>query len=128
LPATAKQLDPDLASHLAARQEQEPCEVVVLSLVDTRQTKLPAMELALGAQAGKFPVAPQPDYDISKAAEQRMTLAVQQLARQISDPSRPLVGGAQAAGQAVRRPELCQPREAWKVQSSLSGPGWRSSW
>jgi hypothetical protein len=79
LPATAKQLDPDLASYLAARQEQEPCEVVVLSLVDTRQTKLPAMELALGAQAGKFPVAPKPDHDISKAAEQRMTSAVQHL-------------------------------------------------
>jgi hypothetical protein len=53
--------------------------VVVLSLMDTRQTKLPAIELALGAQSGKFPVAPQPDHDINKAAEQRMNLAVRHL-------------------------------------------------
>jgi hypothetical protein len=66
-------------SYLVAKQEQEPCEVVVLSLVDTSQTKLPAMELALGAQAGKFPVAPKPDHDISAAAEHRMDLAVQHL-------------------------------------------------
>ena len=31
--------------------------MVVLSLVDTAQTKLPAMELLPGAQVGKFPVA-----------------------------------------------------------------------
>jgi hypothetical protein len=79
LPAAGEQLDPDLANYLLARQEQEPCEVVVLSLVDTRKTKLPAIELALGAQAGKFPVAPRPDHDISKAAERRMTLTVQRL-------------------------------------------------
>jgi hypothetical protein len=66
-------------NYLVAKQEQEPCEVVVLSLVDTSQTKLPAMELALGAQAGKFPVAPKPDHDISAAAEHRMNLAVQHL-------------------------------------------------
>jgi hypothetical protein len=53
--------------------------VVVLSLVDTSQTKLPAMELALGAQAGKFPVAPKPDHDISAAAEHRMNLSVRHL-------------------------------------------------
>jgi hypothetical protein len=66
-------------SYLVARQEQEPCEVVVLSLVDTSQTKLPAAELVLGAQAGKFPVAPRPDHDISAAAEHRMNLAVRHL-------------------------------------------------
>jgi hypothetical protein len=60
LPAVGEQFSPDLAGYFAARQEQEPCEVAVLSLVDTRQTKLPAIELALGAQAGKFPVAPRP--------------------------------------------------------------------
>lgn len=43
-------------NYLVARQEREPCEVVVLSLADTSQTKLPATELALGAQAGKFPL------------------------------------------------------------------------
>jgi hypothetical protein len=79
LPAAGEQFDPDLASYFAARQEREPCEVAVLSLVDTRQTKLPAIELALGAQAGKFPVAPRPDHDISKAAEQRMNLTVRHL-------------------------------------------------
>jgi hypothetical protein len=66
-------------SYLVAKQEREPCEVVVLSLVDTSQTKLPGMELALGAMAGKFPVAPRPDHDIGAAAEHRMNLAVQRL-------------------------------------------------
>jgi|SRR5215472_4445394 len=66
-------------NYLVAGQEREPCEVVVLSLVDTSQAKLPAMELALGAQAGKFPVAPRPDHDISAAAEHRMNLAVHHL-------------------------------------------------
>jgi hypothetical protein len=51
----------------------------VLSLVDTSQAKLPAMELTLGAVAGKFPVAPKPDHDISAAAEHRMHLAVRHL-------------------------------------------------
>jgi hypothetical protein len=62
-----------------ARQEQEPCEVVVLSLADTGQTKLPAIELLLGASSGKFPVAPQPGHDIGTAAEDRMNLAVRHL-------------------------------------------------
>ncbi len=61
---------------LLAPDEQEPCEVVVLSLVDTGKTKLPTAELLLGAQMGKFPVAPRPDHDISAAAEHRMNLAV----------------------------------------------------
>ena len=67
----------DLApiNHLIARQGEEACEVTVLSLVDTRQTHLSGMELALGAQAGKFPVRPRPDHDISAAAEHRMNLA-----------------------------------------------------
>jgi hypothetical protein len=66
-------------NYLVAKQEQEPCEVVVLSLVDTAQTKLPAMELVLGAQVGKFPVAPRPDHDIAAAAEHRMNLAIRHL-------------------------------------------------
>jgi hypothetical protein len=65
-------------NYLVARQEREPCEVVVLSLV-TDQPKLPAMELLLGAQVGKFPVAPRPDHDISAAAEHRMNLAIRHL-------------------------------------------------
>ena len=66
-------------NYLVAKQEQEPCEVVVLSLAEIRQTKLPAMELVLGARSGKFPVAPQADHDIGAAAEHRMNLAVRQL-------------------------------------------------
>jgi hypothetical protein len=66
-------------NYLVARQEQESCEVVVLSLADASQKKLPAMELVLGAQVGKFPVAPKPDHDISAAAEHRMKLAVRYL-------------------------------------------------
>jgi hypothetical protein len=57
-------------NYLVARQEEEPCEAVVLSLTDTRQAKLPSMELLLGAQVGKFPVAPPPS---------RMNLAVRHL-------------------------------------------------
>jgi endonuclease/exonuclease/phosphatase (EEP) superfamily protein YafD len=62
-------------NYLIAKQEQEPCEVVVLSLVDTSQTKLPATELLLGAQVGKFPVAPRPGHDIAAAAEHRRPAA-----------------------------------------------------
>jgi hypothetical protein len=73
----ARNLEP--INYLLARQEQDPCEVVVLSLADTGQAKLPAAELLLGAQMGKFPVAPRPDHDIAAAAEHRMNLAVRHL-------------------------------------------------
>jgi hypothetical protein len=66
-----------VAQQEVAQQEQEPCEVVVLSLVSTRQTRMPAMELLLGANRGVFPRAPRPDHDVSDAAEQRLNLAVQ---------------------------------------------------
>jgi hypothetical protein len=66
-------------NYLVSKHEQEPCEVVVLSLADTSQVKLPATELILGAQAGKFPVAPPADHDIGAAAEHRMNLAVRHL-------------------------------------------------
>jgi len=66
-------------NYLVAKHEQEPCEVVVLSLADTNQTKLPVTELLLGARAGKFPVAPQADHDVSAAAEHRMNLAIRHL-------------------------------------------------
>jgi hypothetical protein len=65
-------------NYLMAKQEQGACEVVVLSLV-MDQPKLPALELLLGAQAGKFPVAPRPDHDIGGDAEHRMHLAVRRL-------------------------------------------------
>lgn len=70
---------PEPIDHLAAKHEQEQCEVTVLSLVDTSSTKLPAAELLLGAQAGKMPVAPKADHDISAAAEHRMNLALRHL-------------------------------------------------
>jgi hypothetical protein len=77
--ALDEDLDLEPISYLVARQEQEPCEAVVLSLTDTRRAKLPSMELILGAKVGKFPVAPQPDHDVSVAAEHRMNLAVRHL-------------------------------------------------
>lgn len=75
--AVDEQFDLEPVSYLVAKHEQGPCEVVVLSLVS--RARLPAMELVLGAQAGKFPVAPQPDHDISAAAEHRMNLAVRHM-------------------------------------------------
>src|SRR3954451_677816 len=66
-------------NYLVARREQESCEVVVLSLTQARELKLPALELLLGARVGKFPVAAKPDHDLSAAAEHRMELAVRHL-------------------------------------------------
>jgi hypothetical protein len=66
-------------NYLVASQGEEPREVVVLSLTEASQFRLPALELLLGAKVGKFPVAPKPDYDISAAAEHRMELAVRHL-------------------------------------------------
>ena len=65
-------------SYLLARQQQQPCDVVVLSLADHRQARLPVPELLLGTSSSitKFPVAPQPDHDIGAAAGHRMNLAV----------------------------------------------------
>lgn len=77
--AIDEELDLEPINHIAGQQEQEPCEVTVLSLVKTPQEKLPALELLLGARVGKFPVAPRPDHDISAAAEHRMNLAVRHL-------------------------------------------------
>ena len=87
-------------SYLVAKQEREPCEVVVLSLADTGQGKLPAIELLLGARSGKFPVTPQPDHDVGAAAEHRMNLAVRHL-RTIGCGASGLVSD-QALGKAVR--------------------------
>ena len=73
-------------NYLVERQEQEPCEVVVLSLVDTGQAKLSSsLELVLGgASSGifapaKFPAAPRSGHDVSAAAEHRMKLTVRHL-------------------------------------------------
>lgn len=84
--ALDRELDLEPVSYLVAQQEQQPCNVVVLSLVATRQAKLSPLELVLGAATAhgqsapaKFPGAPQPGHDISAAAEHRMTLAVRRL-------------------------------------------------
>jgi hypothetical protein len=77
--ALDEELELEPINYLVARQDEEPCEVMVLSLTDTGQAKLPSMELLLGAKVGKFPVAPQPDHDVSAAAEHRMNLAVRHL-------------------------------------------------
>src|ERR1700761_2544169 len=77
--AVDEELHLEPINYLIARQEQEPCEVVVMSLVRSRQARLPAMELLLGARVGKFPVAPRPDHDIGAAAEHRMNLAIRHL-------------------------------------------------
>jgi hypothetical protein len=81
-----EELDLEPVSYLVAQQEQQPCDVVVLSLVATRQAKRSPLELVLGAASGsagaapaKSPAAPQPGHGISAAAEHRMNLTVRQL-------------------------------------------------
>ena len=72
--------------YLVERQKQEPCEVVVLSLADTGQTKPSSLELLLGGATSHatyapemFPAASRPDHDVNAAAEHRMNRAVRQL-------------------------------------------------
>jgi hypothetical protein len=84
--ALDEKLDLEPINYLIERQEQEPCEVVVLSLADTSQTKLSSLELLLGGTTAhaiyapaKFPTAPQPDHDVNAAAEHRMNLTVRHL-------------------------------------------------
>lgn len=85
LPAGDGQLDLEPVNRLLTRQEQQPCQVTVLSLVDTRQRRLPRGEILLGGAVGgyqvgtKFPVAPQAAHDVSAAARHRMHSAVRQL-------------------------------------------------
>ena len=65
-------------SYLVAKQEQEPCEVVVLSLV-TNQPKIRIERLA-GAGVPKHPsLTPPPDHGVGADAEHRMDRAVQHL-------------------------------------------------
>jgi len=109
-------------NYLVARQEQEPCEAVVLSLTDTSQAKLSAMELALGAQAGKFPVAPRPDHDIGAAAGHRMDRAVRHLT----------MIGCQASGlisdrdlvKAVRAETACHDYDEVILATGRQGRSW----
>jgi hypothetical protein len=81
-----EKLDLEPINYLVERQEQEQCEVVVLSLADTGQTKLSSLELLLGGTTShaifapaKFPTAPRPDHDVNAAAEHRMNLTVRHL-------------------------------------------------
>jgi hypothetical protein len=77
--ATADEPKPGPVSYLAAWQEEEPCEVVVLGLVRSRQTQLPAfMRLRLSASIGRFGRTNLPEHDV-RAAEHRMNSAVFQL-------------------------------------------------
>jgi len=77
--AIDEELDLEPINHIISEQEQEPCEVTVLSVAGTAQQKLPAMEMLLGAKVGKLPVAPHPDHDVLASAEHRMNLAVRHL-------------------------------------------------
>jgi hypothetical protein len=55
--AAGEQPDLEPISYLLARQQQEPCEVVVLSLVSTRQARTPSMQLP-GTKRAVFPARP----------------------------------------------------------------------
>jgi len=69
--AVDEEFDLEPLNYFVAQQEREPCEVTVLSLVNTSSARLPAMELLLGVRVGKFPVAPRPEH--------RMALAIRHL-------------------------------------------------
>ena len=84
--ALDEELNQEPVNYLVTQQERQSCEVVVLSMVATRQAKLSPLELMLGAATGhaqqapaKYPTAPQPGHDISAAAEHRMNLTVRDL-------------------------------------------------
>jgi hypothetical protein len=79
-PVTAgEQSSPEPVSYLAARQEQEPCEVVVLTLVRTRQAQVPPfVALYTADKIGRYPAKSLPGHDVA-AAEHRMDSAVLQL-------------------------------------------------
>jgi hypothetical protein len=83
--ALDEKLELEPVNYLVEQQQQQPCDVVVLSLADTRQAKLSSLELVLGgASSGmfapaKFPAAPRPGHDVNAAAEHRMNLTVRHL-------------------------------------------------
>jgi hypothetical protein len=81
-----EELDQEPVNYLAARQEPERGEVVVLSVVASRQVRLSPLELLLGAATAhgqsapsKYPTAPQPGHHANAAVEHRMNLAVRHL-------------------------------------------------
>jgi hypothetical protein len=75
--ALDEQLDLQPINYLAGLQEKEPCEVVVLSLVDSGLRQTPA-EFLLALRVGVYPAARSPD-PATTAAEHRMNLTVQHL-------------------------------------------------
>ena len=84
--ALDQELGQEPISYLAGRQQQEPCEVVVLSVADSSQTKLSSLELLLGAATAqgqsapaKYPTAPRPGHDVNAAAEHRLNRVVRHL-------------------------------------------------
>jgi hypothetical protein len=81
-----EELDLEPINYLAARPEQERGEVVVLSVVASRQVKLSPLELLLGAATAhgqsapaKYPTGPQPGHGANADAEHRMNQAVRRL-------------------------------------------------
>jgi hypothetical protein len=73
-------------NYLVGQQEQGPCEVVVLSLVDTAQAKQRRREFMLWAGASSIfpapapaPTASRPGHDVNASAEHRMNLTVRHL-------------------------------------------------
>ena len=81
-----EELELEPINYLAARPEQERGEVVVLSVVASRQVKLSPLELLLGAATAhgqsapaKYPTGPQPGHSVNADAEHRMNLAVRRL-------------------------------------------------
>src|ERR1700689_2595726 len=108
--ALDEELDLQPINYLVERQEKEPCQVTVLSLASQAQRKLPAMELLLGAGAGKIPRAPKPDHDIVKEAEHRMNLAVRHLT----------TIGCQASG-IISDEELVQAERAENPRRNYDG-------
>jgi len=84
--AQNEELDLEPINYLAARPEQERGEVVVLSVMASRQVKLSPLELLLGAATAhgqsapaKYPTGPQPGHGVNADAEHRMNLAVRRL-------------------------------------------------
>ena len=84
--ALGEELDLEPVNYLGERPEQERGEVVVLSVVASRQVKLSPLELLLGAATAhsqsapaKYPTGPQPGHDVTASAEHRMNLAVRHL-------------------------------------------------
>lgn len=84
--ALDEELNLEPINYLVEQQEQEPCEVVVLSPVDTAQAKQRRMEILLWGGASnilpapaQFPTAARPGHDANAAAEHRMNLTVRHL-------------------------------------------------